>query len=292
MNGFDFSALAVIGLLAGLVGGMLGVGGSIVMIPAMTEVLGPDQHLYQAAAMIVNFFVVTPAVLQHRRAGAINAPTVFRLIPPAIVGVIAGVGLSELPLFKGDGEPYLRGLFGLFLLSLAVTDLYRLTRKPNSSTRMMTEDQPTTASPANLHWRTASMIAVPTGLIAGLLGVGGGLAAVPLQRKLLGFSIRTAIANSAAIIIATSLAGAMMKNYALVTSHGRGWQSFILAGVLIPAAVIGSMNGSKLTHRIPVRTVKAAFFVLLLIAALRITYQAGRSILSPETTAVSTHSEA
>ncbi|MCH9003289.1 MAG: TSUP family transporter, partial [Planctomycetes bacterium] len=64
--------MLLIGLFTGVVGGLLGVGGSIVMIPAMTEVIGPDQHLYQAAAMIVNFFVVVPAVYQHRKAGAID----------------------------------------------------------------------------------------------------------------------------------------------------------------------------------------------------------------------------
>ena len=61
--------LIIIGLFAGLLGGMLGVGGSIVILPALTEVLGPNQHTYQAAAMVVNFFVVMPAVWQHRRAG-------------------------------------------------------------------------------------------------------------------------------------------------------------------------------------------------------------------------------
>ena len=62
MDDLSLVALVVIGLLTGVVGGMLGVGGSIVLIPAMTEVLGPNQHLFQATAMIVNFFVVVPAV--------------------------------------------------------------------------------------------------------------------------------------------------------------------------------------------------------------------------------------
>ncbi|MBU0719675.1 MAG: TSUP family transporter, partial [Planctomycetes bacterium] len=122
--------LAAIGLFAGLVGGMLGVGGSIVMIPAMTELLGPDQHLYQAAALIVNFFVAAPAVYQHRRAKAIEAKTVARVVPLAAAAAFAGVAISELPVFVGRGEAYLRGLFGLFLLLVAATDLYRLFR-PN-----------------------------------------------------------------------------------------------------------------------------------------------------------------
>ena len=87
--------LALIGLLAGACGGLLGIGGGIVMIPAMTEVFGPDQHLYQAAAMIVNFFVVVPAVYQHVRAGAVDRSAVRRLIPLGPVAVVAGVALSE-----------------------------------------------------------------------------------------------------------------------------------------------------------------------------------------------------
>ena len=68
------AVLAAVGLLAGVLGGLLGVGGSILMIPAMVFLFadryGPEgQHLYQAAAMIVNLFVVLPAVDRHRRAG-------------------------------------------------------------------------------------------------------------------------------------------------------------------------------------------------------------------------------
>ena len=74
---------------------MLGVGGSLIMILALTELLGPDQHLYQSAAMIVNFFVVVPAVIQHRRAKVIELTTVMRLIPLAFAAVIVGVMMSE-----------------------------------------------------------------------------------------------------------------------------------------------------------------------------------------------------
>ena len=44
--------LGLIGLAAGLSGGLLGIGGSIVMIPAMTELMCPDPHKFQAAALI------------------------------------------------------------------------------------------------------------------------------------------------------------------------------------------------------------------------------------------------
>ncbi len=278
MEFVELVTLVLIGLFAGVVGGMLGVGGSIIMIPAMTELLGPDQHLYQAAAMIVNFFVVVPAVYQHRCARAIDPAMVLRLLPLAGLSVVVGVGISELPLFSGEGEVYLRGLFGLFLLFVAATDLYRLLRrrKPGPGAGKGTTSDATVGGIGS--WWTAAAIAVPTGLVSGLLGVGGGIVAVPLQRRLLNIPIRIAVANSAAVIIATSMIGSSIKNYAYVTQHEYSSRSFILAAILIPTAIIGSLNGSKLTHRLPLATVKVAFFVLLLLASVRLTYKATRSL--------------
>ena len=78
--------------------------GSIILIPALTEFRGPNQHLYQATAMIMNFFVSVPAVYQHWRARAIDAATIIRLVPLSIVFVAIGVALSESRLFAGTGE--------------------------------------------------------------------------------------------------------------------------------------------------------------------------------------------
>jgi len=262
----DIIALIIIGMLAGLTGGMLGIGGSIVMIPAMTEVLGPNQHLYQAAAMIVNFFVVVPAVYHHRKAGAVDTATVVRILPLAILGVIAGVGLSELGVFSGAGEAYLRAIFGTFLLFICVSDLYRLFRRVPGEQDCRTH--------THIGWCRAAAVALPTGAVAGLLGVGGGILAVPLQRRFLKIPIRIAIANSATLIIATSFIGASLKNYALTGHNANVTNSFLLAAVLIPTAIVGSLIGSKLTHLLPLKIIKTAFFLILAVAALRLTYKA------------------
>ncbi len=277
MSVWQLLVLAAVGLLAGMTGGMLGIGGSIIMIPAMAEILPPDQHLFQAAAMIVNFFVVVPAVIRHRRAGAIDGRAVTRIIPPALVGVIAGVMLSEAPVFSGHGEAYLRGIFGLFLMAVSVTELWRLTRGVRGG-------DPDGVS-ARTGWLRAGLIALPVGLVAGLLGVGGGILAVPLQRRFLGIPIRIAIANSATMIIATSLVGACAKNGAYAVDHGLTARPFILAAVLIPTAVLGSAIGSRLTHRVPVRILKGAFLVVMILASIRLL--SGAVASKPWTTLVS-----
>lgn len=282
--------LSIIGLIAGFFGGMLGIGGSLIMIPAMTELLGPDQHLYQAGAMIVTVFVALPAVYQHRRVGAIDARTVGRLIPVAVPAVVAGVWVSEWSLFAGDGEAYLRALFGVFVLCVVGYELHKTLRRqrspplPDLWEPPVDRDGTTSIDSAPKRpggWRLAAIVAVPTGLIAGLLGVGGGVVAVPLQQRFLGVGIRVAIANSAAVIIATGLVGATVKNYAYMTTHANGLEPVRLAAVLIPMAIVGSLLGSRLTHRLPIRAIKIAFLLMMLFVGIRLTHRAVIDLRQP-----------
>ncbi len=268
MGLLEFVTVTLIGLSAGLVGGMLGIGGSIIMIPALTEFLGPNQHLYQAAAMIVNFFVVVPAVIRHRRAGAIDLRSVMAMLPMAAVAVVIGVIVSERSIFQNEGEAYLRALFAAFVLTSAMIELYRLRRSDSTNGANKSNS---TRGPSLM---IKGVVAIPVGLVAGLLGVGGGILAVPLQRRLLGLPIRTAIANSATIIIATSFIGAISKNYSLIVDRGSDYGSLMLAATLAPLAIVGSWIGSHFTHRLPTRIVKTAFLALLIIAGTRLAYKA------------------
>ena len=261
----DLLSLVIVGLFVGLVGGMFGVGGGIVLIPALNEVLGPNQHLYQSTAMIVNLFVAVPAAYQHHCVRAVEVATVLRIIPMAVASVLAGVAVSELGMFSGDGEAYLRGLFGLFLFACAAYDIYRMRRKTDAAGAA-----PEGSAATRPGWVSLTAIALPTGFASGLLGIGGGILAVPLQRRFLHTPIRTAIANSAAIIVATSLVGALAKNYAVMSDAEDRTGPILLAFVLIPTAVVGSLMGSRFTHRVPVQLVKGAFDLLLLLAALRL----------------------
>jgi len=223
--------------------------------------------------MIVGFFVTTPAVVQHFRAKAIDRASVRRLLPIAAVAVVGGVFVSEARVFSGSGEAYLRLIFAAFLFYSAAIEAVKLLHRmfhPGSLTGSE-EVRPTT-------WPVAAMIAVPTGLIAGLLGVGGGILAVPLQRRLLKNDLRSAIANSATMIIATAMVGSITKNYAYIVADARGIAPLKIAAGIAPAAMIGSLVGSRLTHVVPVRALKCLFLALLVIAAVRIGYFAVTSL--------------
>ncbi|MHC4947395.1 MAG: TSUP family transporter, partial [Planctomycetota bacterium] len=87
----DVVILVGLGLVAGALGGLLGIGGSVVMIPVLTLVLHRNQHLSQAAAMIVNIFVAVPAALRHHRAEAIQWDVAARMLPAALLFILVGV---------------------------------------------------------------------------------------------------------------------------------------------------------------------------------------------------------
>lgn len=281
--------LALTGLLAGAAGGMLGIGGSIIMIPALNELFPPDQHVFQAAAMIANFFVAVPSVYRHVQARAIEPKAVARLVPPAMVGVVLGVGVSSLPLFAGNGEARLRFIFAVFLLGLSLHDLWRWLRPGSSNADARATSLRLEAGVGDMadasrigsavevapsapipDWRMATLIAFPTGFIGGLLGIGGGIIAIPLQLLFLKTPIRTAIANSAATILAISFVGLWVKNLTLPLVSGKPVTAALpFALVLGPVAALGALYGGLLTHTLPKRWVQLAFLVLLLVASVR-----------------------
>ena len=128
----------LIGLVAGVLGGLLGIGGSLIIIPGMVIYLshtaagyqGIDQHLLQAAAMIVNVFVAAPSVIAHYRAGAIMRPIVVWLIPASIVGILSGVALSNSPAFARQNGAYLAMIFCGFLVYVIGYNLHRMRQLP------------------------------------------------------------------------------------------------------------------------------------------------------------------
>lgn len=258
----EYLLLVLIGLLAGLLGGLLGIGGSVLMIPGMTFVLGPAQHLYQGAAMIVNFFVALPAAVQHMRARAVLGPVVRVMIPAAAVSVLVGVWFSDRPWFRGDNQVYLARIYGGFMLYMTGYNVYRFFSKY----RLPEMDAPAARKIAR--WKTVLGVGTPMGLFGGLLGIGGGVVAVPLQQVFLRVPLRRAVANSAATMIVLSTIGACYKNYANAQVGIPFQDALKLALVLIPSAMIGGYLGGKLTHFLPRRVVRFVMIVVLLSAAI------------------------
>ena len=252
----EYLAQAIVGLLAGLLGGLLGIGGSVLIIPALVFYLshtpggydGSQQHLIQAAAMICNVFVVGPALVSHYRARALQLPTLRYLVPGALVGMAAGVYLSNTPFFARQRGAYLAMGLALFLAWEGFSHLWDfISRSPKQELSTQTN----CPSPGK-----TSVVGFAVGLIGGLLGIGGGTLNIPLQCRVLAIPLRSAIANYAATIVVVSACGALYKNMTLSFHGFSAGQSLQLALMIIPTAMLGSYVGGRLTHSLPRRVLQ------------------------------------
>lgn len=260
----EYVLLIFVGLLAGVLGGLLGIGGSVIMIPAMVWIFGAcDEagaeriHQYMAAAMIVNFLLSLPSVWAHAKNKAIWPKVWVYLAAAALVGIVIGVKTSYM--FAGQWARYLRWGLGGFFLYVIAQNLWRLA---DSSGHEGLDRRRVEAMPA---WRKV-LVGLPTGFLAGLLGLGGGSVAVPAQQVVLRMPLRNAIATSAAVIASVSWLGAITKNAAL-GAHGSVERSLVLAACLAPMAMIGSYAGGHLTHTLPTRIVRIVFVAIMLVSA-------------------------
>ena len=258
MNWPEIVSYIGLGLAAGVLGGLLGIGGSIIMIPAITLIFGKSMHLAQAAAMIVNFFVAVPSALQHHRANAVQWDVVWRTLPFAIILIIIGVEAGN-----AIDSTLLKRIFGVFLLYVVLNNLVKLLRNLRER-----RDIPDEEAETRTEWWRVGIVGSIVGFAAGILGIGGGSMAVPLYLRVCRMPLRHGIATSSAVMCLTAVVGAVRKNMTLTFEHNIPLdKSLLIAGCIAPTAFIGSLIGAKLTHILPLFVVRIAFIVLLAITS-------------------------
>jgi hypothetical protein len=267
------AAIAFIGLLAGILGGLLGVGGSVITIPGLAILFGTgeNQHLYQAAAMAANLAVAIPAARRHKKAGALTPDVLRWMLPVAVVSIVVGVFVSNLSIFKDEaGGLWLGRILAVFLVYVVAVNIRKLLHLKAGKPRNHMDNAKITPM------RSGSAGGV-MGLTAGLLGIGGGALAVPLQQMLTKIPLRNAIANSSFVMVFSAGIGAALKlftldqHYPTTLDANPAWQvAGMLALVLAPTAILGAGLGAKLTHSLPVHYVRFAFVLLMIAAAFKI----------------------
>lgn len=108
-------AIGVVGLIAGVMSGLLGVGGGIVMVPAIVFLLGRDQHVAQGVSLAVIIPVSISGAWIHARKGNVIPPLAFWISVGAVVGAtVVGNAVQQIQ------EGVLRALFGTFLIIMGV----------------------------------------------------------------------------------------------------------------------------------------------------------------------------
>lgn len=112
--------LALVGMAAGLLSGLFGVGGGTVMVPAMVLTLGIGQHRAQATSLAAIVPIAIVGAVIFGAADSLDLPAALLLAVGSLVGVQAGARLMH----RLSAE-WLSRIFGVFLLVLAIVMLVK-----------------------------------------------------------------------------------------------------------------------------------------------------------------------
>jgi uncharacterized membrane protein YfcA len=239
--------LAALGLTAGFLAGLLGVGGGMMLVPFLTFFLSAQGiasdlsvKMAIATAMATIVFTSISSVRAHHQHGAVRWDIVKGIAPGIVVGgFITSLGIFAL--LKGTA---LAIVFALFV-GFSATQMF-LDKKPKPSRQMP---------------GTAGQIAAGSviGCVSGLVGAGGGFISVPFMVAH-NVPMRNAVATSAALGLPIAIANTI--GYLI---GGYVW----FAGLLVIAccSVLTAPLGAKAAHSLPVAKLKKVFALTLYVLA-------------------------
>jgi uncharacterized protein len=265
-------ATFAVGIAAGLLSGLVGVGGGVLMVPFLYLFYDrPDwfgyfvaQDIQVVVAHATSLFVIVPTsirgALTYHRAGLVEWRAVW---PIGISSVLAAAGAAWLA--PSIPPQLLKIGFGSFLLVSGV----RLARRPKRSA----EDA--AARPLRLGWGVTVPVGIAVGFLSALLGVGGGIVAIPLLIHLIGLDVKKVAATSIGIITITATAGTLAY---MATGAGRpglpaGSIGFVhvLAGVtMFLGAVLSVSWGARLNQRLKPRALTLVFATVFMVIGARL----------------------
>ena len=262
----EYVVLVIVGFITGLFGGLLGIGGSVIVVPGMFFILGSSSedagdrlHQYIATAMIVTGSMAIPASIGHFLKRAVKFKVWIYLMPMAVIGVLLGCKLSWL--LRGDSTKYLRWTLIVFLGYVVLHNLKLIVCKESLGDNKVGRE-------VEQKWLKL-VIGLGTGLLSGLLGIGGGSLAVPAQQIFLGIPLRNAIATSSATMAVIAWVGAATKNIQLGDNNVTG-HIFLWVLCLAPMAMVGGYIGSQLTHILSDKVVRSSFVLLLMVGIIKL----------------------
>ncbi|MCC7124991.1 MAG: sulfite exporter TauE/SafE family protein [Acidobacteria bacterium] len=257
-------AAAAAGVVAGTLGGMLGLGGGVFLVPVLVQLLGVP--VPQAVAVSLVTVIATSNAVSGSSAGRplINLRLGFLLELATAAGGLLGTYVAVLV-----APRVLMILFSVVVLLMsAVTFLRRDHRNNLPETaepglwggRFFDEQSRQTVVYQVERMPLALGTSFAAGTLSTMLGIGGGVVKVPVLNAWCGVPMRVASATSAFMIGVTATSGALVY-------FGRG---LLLPGLAVPAVLgvrIGSQFGLRLGRQWAPRRLKIALAVVLLIVA-------------------------
>ena len=259
-----FLLFPLLGLVAGILAGLLGVGGGLVLVAALAWLLPlfgvpPEAAMHAALASSLASIVLTAAssARAHARRGSVLWPTVAWMVPGLLLGAWLGSGVAV----KLDAQTLRWIVAGYCLLAAWQTGFGR-SRAPADGSEV----------PAPRGW-PMSAAGGGIGVLSALVGIGGGSMTVPLL-VWRGVKPVRAVGTSSACGVAIGLSAAV--GYALhapsgaLPAHGIGYVYLPAAIGVAVASVLAAPWGTCLAHRLSGNALRKVFALFLLLVALSV----------------------
>jgi len=248
------------GALAGLLGGLLGVGGGLVIVPALVfsfhaQQFAPEVLTHMAIGTSLATIILTSisSIKAHHEHGAVRWELVKDIAPGIVLGTLTGAAFAHL--LQGRTLQLAIGVFAI-LMGLQMWAGWKPATK-NTTTKVL---------PGRTGLITGGGL---IGTASAIFGIGGGSLTVPWLSHY-GVRMQEAVATSSACGLAIALSGT--AGFILTGWHAAHLPAYSLGYVYLPAFVGISVTsmlfarvGAKLAHRLPAATLKKTFALLLII---------------------------
>jgi uncharacterized protein len=255
---------ALTGIFAGLIGGMLGLGGGIIIVPVLhflfiQQGFPPSIIMHLAVTTSLATIIVTSlsATYAHHKKGAVLWPVVNRIAPGILVGAALGALIAD-----SLSSNTLRIVFGVFEILVAIQ--IGLELKPKAQTKL----------PGKCGLISSGL---GIGLFSTILGIGGGTLTVPFLLWC-NVNIRNAVAVSSACGFPIAVAGTTALiiagwNNEAVPENSFSYLYWPAALMIIAMTIFFAPMGARLAHYLPVATLKRLFAIILATVGLRMLIQ-------------------
>lgn len=258
-------AYVALGLFTGFSAGLLGIGGGLVMVPALTMMFAAQGafpaaevlHLALGTSIATILFTSLSSLRAHHQHGAVRWPVVVRITPGILLGTLLGTLLAS----KVPAKP-LALFFTCFVCFIAVQMAANF--KPKA----------TRALPG-----AGGLLAVGAGIgaISSLVAIGGGAFTVPFLTWC-NVRVQHAIGTSAAVGLPIAVGGTLGYIYNGLGHGGLppgslGYVFLPALAWMVPPSMLLAPVGARLAHRLPIAALKRIFAGLLVALAARMLWK-------------------
>jgi len=219
------SHAVVVGLAAGLLGGLFGVGGGLIIVPGLVSLAGMDRRLANGTSLAATLPIAVASLITYVSHGNVDWMVALFLAIGAIAGAIVGTTLLQI-----IPKNVLVVIFVITVLATAT----RLAVSTDSTGR---------ADLTVLMALALVLIGLLTGTLAGLLGIGGGVIMVPAMVVLLGMVPVVAKGTSVAVIVPTAIMGTIRNRK---KSNADIRVAAVVGGFGAASAVVGGTISDRL----------------------------------------------